>query len=333
MKRSETMTEQSKSASVAFYDLRPENEQFEDALRAGLSLSPKTLPCKFFYDKRGSELFDQICALEEYYVTRTETAILSDNASEIVDYLGENSQLIEFGSGSSIKVSILLKALQGHLAYTAIDISKDHLLVSTEALAEKNPGLLVTAICADYTKSIVLPSEVLKHDGTPVVFFPGSSIGNFTPGPAREFLAQTADLLRPRRGGLLIGVDLKKDVSLLHAAYNDAKGITAAFNLNLLVRANAELGANFNVPAFHHDAIYNHELGRIEMFLMSDEQQSVKIGDSAYTFQDGEAIHTENSHKYDIRQFQDLAREAGFDPVKVWTDKNDLFSVHYLRTK
>ena len=332
MKRSELMTEQSKSASVAFYDLRPKNEQFGDALSAGLSQSPKTLPCKFFYDKRGSELFDQICVLDEYYVTRTETSILSANAAEIVDHMGENCQLIEFGSGSSIKVSILLDALQGHLAYTAIDISKEHLLVSTEALAAKTPGLLVTAICADYTKPIVLPPEILKHDGAPVVFFPGSSIGNFTPGPAREFLAQTADLLRPSHGGLLIGVDLKKDVNLLRAAYNDSKGITAAFNLNLLERANAELGANFNISAFHHDAIYNHELGRVEMFLLSDKQQSVTVGNTAYTFNEGETIHTENSHKYDIEQFQDLAREAGFDPVKVWTDKNDLFSVHFLRT-
>lgn len=325
------MKEQSVSDHVAFYDFLPEEEEFGDALRAGLSRSPKTLPCKFFYDQRGSEMFDQICTLEEYYVTRTETALLTDNAAEIASLIGENCHLIEFGSGSSIKVNILLGALRGRLAYTAIDISKDHLLASTAALARKNPDLHVTAVCADYTKPIDLPDKIIGHDGAPVVFFPGSSIGNFTADTACEFLAQTADLLRPRQGGLLIGADLKKDKDILLAAYNDSRGITASFNLNLLVRANAELGANFDVSAFHHDAIYNDDLGRIEMFLVSDRQQSVTIGESSYSFADGEAIHTENSHKYGVEQFQALARSAGFESKKVWVDEKNLFSVHFLR--
>lgn len=330
-KQSENMTEQNLADLVAFYDLRPEDEDFGDALRAGLSKSPKMLPCKFFYDQNGSRLFDQICTLDEYYVTRTETAILTDKAAEIASHIGKNCHLIEFGSGSSIKVNILLQALQGRLAYTAIDISKDHLLASTAALARQYPDLLVSAVCADYTRPIELPAEIVGHDGVPVVFFPGSSIGNFTAGQAREFLSQTADLLRPRQGSLLIGADLKKDADILRAAYNDSRGITAAFNLNLLVRANAELGANFDVTAYHHDAIYNDVEGRIEMYLISDREQSVTIGDSSYSFADGEAIHTENSHKYSVEQFQAIAQSAGFEPVTVWIDDEKLFSVHYLR--
>jgi dimethylhistidine N-methyltransferase len=316
---------------VAFYDLRPEEEEFGDALQTGLSHSPKSLPCKYFYDHRGSQIFDQICALDEYYVTRTEIALLTDNAAEIASYMGENCHLIEFGSGSSTKVTILLEALEGRLAYTAIDISKDHLLASTAALARKKPDLHVTAVCADYTKPINLPVEIVGHDGVPVVFFPGSSIGNFTADQARDFLAQTADLLRSRRGSLLIGVDLIKDANILRAAYNDSRGITASFNLNLLVRANAELGTNFDLSAFHHDAIYNDELGRIEMYLVSDREQSVAIGGSTFYFSAGEAIHTENSHKYGIEQFQSIAQSAGFEPVKVWVDGENLFSVHFLR--
>lgn len=325
------MTEQSLSDVIAFYDLRPEEEEFGDALRAGLSRSPKSLPCKFFYDQRGSRLFDQICTLDEYYVTRTETALLTGNAAEIASLMGKNCHLIEFGSGSSIKVNILLEALSGRIAYTAIDISKDHLLASTAALARRRPDLHVSAVCADYTRPIDLPAEIIGHDGAPVVFFPGSSIGNFTADLAGEFLAQTADLLRPRQGSLLIGADLKKDENILRAAYNDSRGITAAFNLNLLVRANAELGANFDPAAFHHDAIYNDELGRIEMYLISDRRQSVRFGVSSFSFAEGEAIHTENSHKYGVEQFQTMARSAGFEPVKVWVDERNLFSVHFLR--
>ena len=325
------MIEQSSPDPVAFYDLRPEEEDFGDALRSGLSQSPKSLPCKYFYDQRGSAIFDQICTLDEYYVTRTETALLTDNAAEIASYMGKNCHLIEFGSGSSIKVNILLDALRGCLAYTAIDISKDHLRASTAALARTRPDVLVTAVCADYTKPIDLPAEIVGHDGVPVVFFPGSSIGNFTADPAREFLAQTADLLRPRLGALLIGADLKKDEDILLAAYNDSRGITASFNLNLLMRANAELGANFDLSAFHHDAVYNDDLGRIEMYLVSDRQQSVAIGESTYSFSDGEVIHTENSHKYGVEQFRSIAQSAGFEPIKVWVDEKNLFSVHFLR--
>jgi len=257
------MSQQSLSEPIAFYDLHPEEEAFGDALHTGLSRSPKSLPCKFFYDRRGSRLFDQICTLEEYYVTRTETALLTEHAAEMASRIGRNCHLIEFGSGSSIKVNILLAALTGDIAYTAIDISKDHLRASAAALARKHPDLHVSAVCADYTRPIELPKEIVGHEGAPVVFFPGSSIGNFDNASARAFLKQTADLLRPRRGGLLIGADLKKDTDVLLAAYNDSKGVTAAFNLNLLVRANAELGADFDIASFRHEAVYNEAMGLI----------------------------------------------------------------------
>ncbi|MDC0032950.1 L-histidine N(alpha)-methyltransferase [Alphaproteobacteria bacterium] len=325
------MTDQSLSDRVAFYDLLPEGEDFGDALRAGLSQTPKTLPCKFLYDQKGSRLFDQICELDEYYVTRTENDILIHNAPEIAEHIGGNCHLIEFGSGSSIKVEILLRALWGIVAYTGIDISKEHLLASTAALAKKYPHLPVSAVCADYTRPFDLPSEIIEHDGVPVVFFPGSSIGNFTADQAGEFFAQAAEILRPKQGAMLIGADLKKDEAILRAAYNDARGITAAFNLNLLVRANTDLGANFDISAFHHHAVYNDGLGRIEMYLISDRQQSVIIGTETFSFADGDTIHTENSHKYGVEQFQSMAQSAGFEPVKVWIDEQNLFSIHFLR--
>lgn len=319
---------QASSALAAFHDYSPVGEDFGDAVRTGLLSTPKTLPCKFFYDQRGSELFDEICQLDEYYVTRTETAILNDNAPEIAALMGEKWHLLEFGSGSSIKVRILLDALGGRDAYTAIDISRNHLLASTKRLAEEYPSLAVTAVCADYTRSFDLPA---KPGSNPVVFFPGSTIGNFTAGQALEFLTKTADQLRPLGGALLIGADLKKDVTLLKAAYNDTKGITAAFNLNLLTRANNELGANFDLTAFHHDAIYNEDLGRIEMHIVSDCRQEVRIGADSFLFAENETIHTENSHKYTVTQFQEMGRAAGFDPSHVWTDDRDLFSLHHWK--
>lgn len=296
----------------------------------GLSRQPKTLPCKFFYDKRGSALFDRICELDEYYVTRTETALLRAKAGDIAALMGGGCHLIEFGSGSSIKVKILLDAIDHVSGYTAIDISREHLLAATGALAREYPELTVTAVCADYTRPFELPVLEAAPKARPVAFFPGSSIGNFLAAQARDFLAQTAALLKPRRGALLIGVDLKKDVRLLEAAYNDASGITADFNLNLLVRANEELAADFDLAAFHHTAVYNENEGRIEMYLVSDRRQDVRIGNRRFAFAEGEMIHTENSHKYTIAEFHRMARAAGFDPVRTWTDDGALFSLHFL---
>jgi len=316
-------------ALAAFHDLEPETEDFEQAVITGLSEARKVLPCKFFYDKQGSELFDRICQLEEYYPTRTEIGLLEDYGGEIAALVGKGCHLIEFGSGSSRKVRILLDALDGLAAYTAVDISKQHLLQSTAALAKDHPGLQVNAICADYTLPFTAPSPRSRPDARPVVFFPGSTVGNFAPPEAEAFLTRTAAMLTVG-GGLLIGVDMKKDKALLHAAYNDRDGVTAQFNLNLLVHINRELGADFRIDGFSHDAFYNEAAGRIEMHLVSQEAQTVQMAGHRFDFAEGETIHTENSYKYTIGEFQSLGRRAGFEPVQCWTDEKNLFSLHFM---
>lgn len=320
------------TTTVAFHDHEPEIEDFEAAVFAGLASAQKSLPCKYFYDQAGSALFERICELDEYYVTRTEIALLERYRTEMAALMGDSCHLIEFGSGSARKVPLLLDALPNAAAYTAIDISKEHLLASTRALAAARPGLEVTAVCADYTRPLVLPRPESRPDAKPVVFFPGSSIGNFSPREAVQFLKRTAETLHGG-GELLIGVDLKKDPAILDAAYNDAKGVTAAFNLNLLARINTELGADFDLPAFAHHAHYDSAKGRIEMHLVSLGEQTVRIGGRGFDFGNGERIHTENSYKYSIGEFRDLGREAGFTPVERWTDEDGLFSIHYFRAE
>lgn len=317
------------AADVTFYDFHPDAGDFRTEALEGLLGEPKRISPKFFYDKRGSELFDRICELEEYYPTRTETAILDRYAGEIAALIGEDSTLIEYGSGSSRKIRVLLDALGGRLTYVAIDISKQHLLESAAALSEAYPDLEVIAVCADYTKPFGLPEPDRNPNGKRVVFFPGSTIGNLSPLDAIRFLKTTAERLGPR-GSLLIGVDLKKDPRVLHAAYNDAAGVTAAFNMNLLRRMNAELGADFDLSAFRHDAFYNHDAGRIEMHLVSLKEQRVRFNGSSIAFANGETIHTENSYKFDVEEFHSLAARAGFQPERVWTDPKRLFSLHYL---
>ncbi len=316
-----------------FHDFAPEPGDFLSALVAGLSAPRKSLPCRFFYDKRGSALFDRICELPEYYITRTENALLRDVSGEIAELAGPRAHLIEFGSGSSRKIRTLLDAFAQPRAYTAIDISRQHLLQSTNAVAADYPSVAVSAVCADYTRPLELPGLETASGARPVAFFPGSSIGNFSHPEAREFLANVAAMLTPAGGDLLIGVDLKKDIAVLEAAYNDSAGVTADFNLNLLARANTELGADFDLAAFRHQAIYNAEEGRIEMYLFSTRAQQVTVGGHGFHFADGEAVHTENSHKYSIVDFRDLARSAGFRPVASWTDTDQLFSIHYLRAE
>ncbi|NKB22128.1 MAG: L-histidine N(alpha)-methyltransferase [Alphaproteobacteria bacterium] len=315
----------------AFYDLEPEIEDFGDAVLRGLSAENKTLPCKFFYDLRGSRLFDEICELDEYYVTRTEIGLLTDNTDDISKCLGTDCHLVEFGSGSSTKVRILLDAMQQSAGYTAIDISRDHLIASCAILADAYPGLPVSAVCADYSQALDFPA-LGASSGRPVAFFPGSSLGNFDENDAVAFLARVSAFLSKSDGGLLIGVDLKKDQATLNAAYDDAKGVTAAFNLNLLVRANTEIGANFDLSAYRHKAFYNAELGRVEMHLVSTKTQSVTIKGQSIDFAAEERIHTENSYKYSLEQFASICRDAGFTSSKVWCDANQLFSVHYLET-
>lgn len=317
-------------ASLAsFDDLAPERDDFLSDVLRGLFGMPKSLPCKYFYDERGSDLFQQICELPEYYPTRTETALLEGCADQIAAAIGPRCCLVEYGTGSSEKMRILLDALELPSAFVSVDISREHLLQSTSALAKDHPEVEVHAVCADFTKPFTVPYSTKDFEGKTVAFFPGSSLGNFHHHEAVEFLRNTANVVGPG-GGLVIGIDLKKDVDILNAAYSDSAGVTAAFNLNLLVRINDELGGTFNVDAFTHHAFYNEAKGRIEMHIVSPKEQTVCVGGKEIHFNEGETIHTENSYKYDIDEFQELAHEAGFESAQVWTDPGRLFSVHYL---
>jgi dimethylhistidine N-methyltransferase len=316
---------------AAFYDFHPATDDFEAAVKEGLSQQPKELPCKFFYDEAGSRLFDEICTLDEYYPTRTEIAVLTENRRRIAELIPEPCQLVEFGSGSSVKVRILLDALPAVVAYTAVDISREHLIRSAAALARDFPAIEVTAVCADYTREIEIPRPRANPEARRIVFFPGSTIGNFTPDQALAFLRETAATIGPG-GGLLIGVDLKKDKRILDAAYNDTKGVTAKFNMNLLLRINRELGADFDLSSFRHRAGYDEREGCIRMHIESLRRQTVHLNGSSFAFTPGETIHTENSYKYAVEEFQVLGRQAGFAPVEAWTDEGRLFSVHFFRT-
>lgn len=317
-------------AIAQFYDLEPDVEDFESAVIDGLSRSEKSLPCKFFYDQRGSALFDQICGLDEYYPTRTEVKVLNHHKADIAELMGRYCHLIEFGSGSSRKIRSLLDTVQDLAAYTAVDISKDHLLSAASALAADFPHLTVTAVCADYTVPFDVMPPAGYDDAKRVGFFPGSTIGNFTPNEAVSFLTQAATLLRTG-GEMLIGADLKKNPKVLIAAYNDAQGVTAQFNLNLLRRINREVGANFNLDDFAHKALYNETEGRIEMHLVSRLSQHVTVAGRDFHFGQDESIHTENSYKYSVGDFRDVCARSGFEPLDVWTDEDGLFCVYYLR--
>ena len=300
---------------------------FYNDVVAGLSAKPRSIPCKYFYDERGSRLFDAIVRTPEYYPTRAEIEILTLNAPEIAGLTGPFAHLIEFGSGSSHKIRLLLKSMPELASYIAVDISEAYLRKACAQLAREFPDLPVIPLAADFTQAFALPR--LARGGRRVGFFPGSTIGNFTPEEAAAFLRQAADLLGPG-GGCIVGVDLKKDAVVLEAAYNDRARVTAAFNLNLLYRINHELGANFDVTAFAHRAVYNAAAGRIEMYLDSLKAQTAYVGDRPFTFTHGESIHTENSYKYTVEEFHAVAAAAGFAPGKVWTDRRDLFSLHYL---
>jgi dimethylhistidine N-methyltransferase len=311
---------------VSFDDHHPTTNSFMKEVLTGLSQKQKTIPPKFFYDAKGSKLFEKITQLREYYPTRTEIGIIKDHRVEMAQYIGNSPVLIELGSGSSLKVQLLLEGLQP-IIYLPVDISRDHLLESSHSLAQCFPDIAIHAVCADYSQPLVLPD---LPDGHPkVAFFPGSSIGNFEPAGALELLHRVADLVGPG-GGLLIGVDLQKDEDILNAAYNDNQNVTSAFNLNLLTRINHETEANFDITKFAHHAFYNAKLGRIEMHLVSREAQKVSVNGTPFQFKKGESIHTENSYKYTLQSFQKMAALAGFEPVKVWTDSNSYFSIHYL---
>lgn len=302
-------------------------DSFEKDVLDGLIGRPKTLPSKYFYDERGSRLFDQICELEEYYLTRTEIDIMRRHCAAIVDHLGPGCMLVEYGSGSSLKTNILLDGLVDPAGYVPIDISRDHLKATVVRLRATYPDLEIHPVCADYTRPFQLPTTDRNPRRT-VIYFPGSTIGNFEPEDARHFLRRMASV-SGEGGALLIGVDLQKDRNVLEAAYNDAQGITEAFNKNLLVRINRELGADFDPEAFRHDAIYNVAAGRIEMYLISRSVQHVGIAGHCIHFRRDERICTEHSYKYTSDGFADLASSSGFRVEQVWTDPKKWFSVQY----
>jgi dimethylhistidine N-methyltransferase len=302
-----------------------EGSEFLGDLQRALAGPPHAISPKYFYDAEGSRLFDRICDLPEYYPTRTERALLVEHADAIAQVAGTGADLVEFGAGSCSKVRLLLPALQPR-RYLPIDISTEHLVEAAVGLRREHPGLHVQPVAADYTATVRLPDPL--PGARRVGFFPGSTIGNFTPEEALQFLRGTARLLRG--GGLLLGADLVKDPAVLHAAYNDAQGVTAAFNLNLLARANRELGTSFDLDAFWHSAFYNAAQQRIEMHLVSRVRQEVVVGGERYVLDQGQALHTENSYKFSIDGLRRLAIQAGFRPGPVWTDPGNLFSVHWL---
>lgn len=314
--------------AVRFHDQYPPSasHSLREELLAGLRATPKTSSPKFFYDRRGSELFDRICIQPEYYPTRTEEAILRSAANDIAEVVGPDATLIELGSGASRKIRLLLEAMRP-ASYLGIDISRDFLLESTRRLAADYPWLEVHAACADFSQRMVMPAGV--ESARPVAFFPGSSIGNFAPAAAEAFLHGLHPLL-PSGSGLLIGVDLIKDRAILDAAYNDAAGVTAAFNLNLLERLRREFAADVDPASFSHLAFYNEAASRIEMHLVSERAQDVQVAGETVHFERGETLHTENSYKYSVDGFRALAGRAGFLPRAMWTDPEALFSIHYL---
>jgi len=315
-------------AHPALHDLEPSVNAFHAELLRGLSRRPKSIAAKFFYDETGCQLFDEICCLDEYYLTRTEMRILREKAAEICALFGPDCRLIEFGSGSNAKTRILLDHLHTPAAYVPVDIALEHLLRSSAKLARAYPELCITPVCADFTTAFTLPDMPCPVRRT-VAFFPGSTIGNLEPAEAENFFRRIS-LLCGRGGGLLIGVDLKKDRLTLERAYNDARGVTARFNLNLLTRINRSFGAAIRPEKFQHHAFYNEEFGRIEMHLVSLVEQTIQLNGTTFSFQEGEHIVTEHSYKYSVDEFAKLAERSGWAVKRLWTDDASLFSVHYL---
>jgi len=317
---------------VAVLDLEPAKSDFLSETLAGLSHTPRTLPCKYFYDERGAALFQKICELPEYYVTRTETAILRLHAHEMAQCIGARCELIGLGTGAGTKTRILLEELEAPAVYIPIDISKEQLRQSTALFHQLFPQLEILPVCTDYLQPFDLP-DPLRTPARRIVYFPGSTIGNFEPREATEFLRRLVDLCG-KDGGLLIGVDLQKDSDVLERAYNDSQGVTAQFNLNLLRRANRELDADFDLERWRHRAIYNSSVGRIEMHLISEIDQTVHVADREFHFERcGERIITEFSYKYTPEGFTALADGAGFDFARMWTDDARLFGVFYFTLK
>ncbi|PEN14600.1 L-histidine N(alpha)-methyltransferase [Longibacter salinarum] len=314
--------------TLSLIDCHPSESSFREDVLDGLSREQKQIASKYLYDARGSKLFDRITTLEEYYPTRTEASIMRTEIDAMAEAIGKDTLLVEYGSGSSEKTRILLDRVSQNLqGYVPVDISRDHLMDAAARIASSYPDLDVRPVCADYTSSFPLP-EFVEEAARIVVYFPGSTIGNFERDDAVAFLDRIAQAVGAG-GGLLIGVDLRKDPDILHAAYNDREGVTARFNLNLLRRINRELNADFDLDAFRHEAVWRSDLGCIEMLLVSTKDQSVRVGEETFSFEKGESIHTEYSFKFTPEQFAEMASEAGFRIERVWTDDQDLFSIQY----
>ena len=315
-------------AHAAVLHREPAKSEFLSEAIAGLSSTPRTLPCKYFYDARGAALFQKISELPEYYLTRAELQILDRYCGDIARALGPNIELIGLGTGAGTKTRILLEKLEVPAAYIPVDISKKQLERSTASFRKIFPTLEILPVCADYLEPIRLPSPA-RQALRKIVYFPGSTIGNFDPDAARQFLQRVANHCR-RGGGLLIGVDLQKDRHVLERAYNDSAGVTAQFNLNLLARANRELGADFDLEQWQHYAVYNSTESRIEIYLISEIDQTVRVQDRQFDFRAGERIATEYSYKYTKESVIELTREAGFDFSQMWTDDARWFGVFYF---
>jgi len=314
--------------AFSFADLKPCTTSLREDVLHGLAQPRKALPPKYFYDTAGSALFERICNLPEYYPTRTEMEIMRASAADMARRLGSHCVLIEYGSGSGLKTRVLLDALNP-AAYVPIDISEAPLRSAAAEVARRLPEVRVVAVCADYSAPLEIPALREFPGARRAVYFSGSTIGNFTPAEAQVFL-ERARALVGAGGAMLVGVDLQKERAVLHAAYNDAEGVTAAFNLNLLTRLNRELGADFNLSAWTHRAFYDTDLGRIEMHLVSTRAQRVTVSGAHFDFAANETIHTENSYKYTVEGFHRLASASGFSAEACWTDPRRYFSVHYL---
>lgn len=325
------MTTPTNRTDITVHDFGPGTETMRDDVLRGLSRAPKELPSQYLYDERGAKLFDRICETEEYYLTRTELGILHHNMDAIASRIGPGALVIEPGSGSGLKTRILLKGLDDPAGYVPVDVAREQLTHFVTSLVRDFPDLKVKPICADFTDDYEVPAW--DDDARMrVCYFPGSTIGNFKPAVAVDVLQHLAELCDDD-GGVLIGVDLKKDRTTLESAYDDARGVSREFALNYLVRLNRELNAGFRVTQFGYEAPYNESLGRIEMALVSLCDQVVSIDGSRVRFKNGERVHTEYSYKYTLAEFAELAEEADLRVEQTWTDSEELFSVQYLEPR
>lgn len=321
------------SDDLELIDFGLEAEHFRADLLEGLAKPQKEIPCKYLYDAKGSRIFDRICEVKDYYPTRTETAIKERYAPEIADAVGPRALIVEPGSGSADKAIRLLQTLDQPVAYVPLEISRDHMMDAAQSINERFPDVEVLPVCADFTGEYRIP-EPSGDFNNALIYFPGSTIGNFTPETRAQLLRSFAEHLRElgdHPGYLLIGFDLIKDAATLERAYDDSQGVTADFNLNILRRANNELNADFDLDRFEHKAIWNEPKARVEMHLVSTDDQTVRVGDKAFPFKRGETIHTENSHKFSVNGFAALAHDAGLELEHHWTDDDDLFAVALFR--